>query len=154
MKSTLGEGVVVPDLAAIAHERAALTTIADAIVAASVGKGLRVAVACPNSHLALVDYLAQALHARGRACRWLPMTPDPDDARSVPSDRQETDSTVVVIASGLDTEVGRGIRLLNISVIAGAQRVARSATGNWARRLRGQPVTRTSSSNTATRTGP
>ncbi|SCL27117.1 hypothetical protein GA0070624_3436 [Micromonospora rhizosphaerae] len=97
-----------------------LTVIADAVVQASVGKGLRVAVACPNSHLALVDHLAQALHARGRACRCLPMTPNPRDA--VPPDRQATGSTIVVIASGPNTEVDRGTRRVNISVIADVQR--------------------------------
>ena len=122
MKPTLGEGLVVPDLAAIARERAVLAAIADAIVEASVGKGLRVAVACPNSHVALVDYLAQAMHARGRACRCLPPTPSPEDARSVPPDRQESGSTIVVIASGPDTEVDRGTRRVKVSVIASAPR--------------------------------
>ncbi|MGC1212003.1 MAG: hypothetical protein WA890_12150 [Micromonospora sp.] len=122
MRSTLGEGLAVPDLDAIARERTVLAAVADAIVAASVGKGLRVAVACPNSHLALADYLAQALHARGRACRCLPMRPDPEDARSGPPDRQDSSSTVVMLTIGLDPDVDRGVRRVNISVIARVQR--------------------------------
>ncbi|MFC8615764.1 hypothetical protein ACFT9M_04995 [Micromonospora purpureochromogenes] len=101
------------DVSAIARERAALTTIADAIVAASVGRGLRVVLDCPNTHLALVDHLAQALHARGRACRCLP-----NDAGGLPRDRHEHGSTIVVITSGLATETDRFAQHVNISVIA------------------------------------
>lgn len=50
-----------PDLSAIARERVALATIADAIVTAGFGRGLRVAVACPDSHLAVVGHLTRAL---------------------------------------------------------------------------------------------
>ncbi|TWG23023.1 hypothetical protein FHX75_121569 [Micromonospora palomenae] len=107
-----------PDVSAIARERAALTTIADAIVAASVGRGLRVALDCPNTHLALVDYLAQALHARGRACHCQPNEPSPDDAGGSPRDRQEHGSTIVVITSGLATETDRFAQRINISVTA------------------------------------
>ncbi|NYF56684.1 hypothetical protein [Micromonospora purpureochromogenes] len=107
-----------PELSAIARERAALATIADAIVAASVGKGLRIAVACPTSHLAVADYLAQALHARGRACRCLTVTPNPAAADDMPPNRQDgkRDLTIVVITSGLVTETDRGVQRVNISV--------------------------------------
>lgn len=107
-----------PDLSAIARERAALATIADTIMAASVGKGLRVAVACPNSHLAVVDHLAQALHARGRACRCLPAKPNPVGASGPPPDRHENNSTIVVITSGSAGETDRGVQRLNITVAA------------------------------------
>ncbi|MEU5789282.1 hypothetical protein ABZ754_16335 [Micromonospora purpureochromogenes] len=106
------------DVSAIARERAALTTIADAIVAASVGRGLRVALDCPNTHLALVDYLAQALHARGRACHCLPTEPNPDDAGGLRRDRQKRGSTTVVITSGLATETDRFAQRVNIRVTA------------------------------------
>ncbi|MGN9801904.1 hypothetical protein [Micromonospora sp. L32] len=112
------KGTAVSDVSAIARERAALTTIADAIVAASVGRGLWVALDCPNTHLALVDHLAQALHARGRACRCLPNEPNPDDAGGSPRDRQEHGSTIVVITSGLATETDRFAQRVNISVTA------------------------------------
>ncbi|MEV4658834.1 hypothetical protein [Micromonospora sp. NPDC049301] len=109
-----------PDLFAIARERAALATIADTIIAASVDKGLRVAVACPNSHLAVVDHLAQALHARGRACRCLPVKPNPVGASGPPSDRQENSSTVVVITSGSARQTDRGVQRVNITVASAA----------------------------------
>lgn len=96
------------ELSAIARERTALATIADAIVAAS--------VACPTSHLAVADYLAQALHARGRACRCQTARPNPADADDQPPNRQENDLTIVVITSGLVTETDRGVRRVNISV--------------------------------------
>ncbi|MFI7578678.1 hypothetical protein [Micromonospora sp. NPDC049497] len=107
-----------PDLSAIARERAALATIADTIIAVSVGKGLRVTVACPNSHLAVIDYLAQALHARGRACRCLPPNPNPVGASDPPQDRRENNSTDVVITSGSAEETDRGVQRVNITVAA------------------------------------
>ncbi|MEU4712879.1 hypothetical protein AB0F73_04330 [Micromonospora purpureochromogenes] len=107
-----------PDLSAIARERAALATIADTIIAASLGKGLRVAVACPNSHLAVIDHLAQALHARGRACRCLSPKPNPVGASDPPPERQENNSTVVVITSGSARESDRGVQRVNITVAA------------------------------------
>lgn len=87
------------DLSSVARERSVLTTVADAIVAAAAGRGLRVAVACPDSQLALVDHLAQALHARGRACRSLVSTPDPSRAVRMRSDGDDSDSTVVLVSS-------------------------------------------------------
>ncbi|WBB68449.1 hypothetical protein [Micromonospora sp. WMMD812] len=118
MKSTLDDGTVAPDLSWIARERAALVTIADAIAAASVGKGQRVAVACPNSHLGVVDHLAQALHARGRACRCLLTEPNLVDGGDPPPERR-TGSSVVVITSGLLTETDRGMKRVTIAVTAG-----------------------------------
>lgn len=100
------------DLSVVARERAALATIADAVVAAAVGRGLRVAVTCPVSRLALVDYLAQALHARGRTCRCLPAEPGPAS--------QDGGSTVVVIVSGFLTEADRAVQRVNVRVTPAA----------------------------------
>ncbi|MGY0005920.1 hypothetical protein [Micromonospora sp. I033] len=105
-------------LSAKARERAALATIADAIVAASVGKGIRISMACPTSHLAVVDYLAQALHARGRACRCL--TETPAGAHDLHPGRPVNAPTVVVITNGLVTETDRGVLRVNISVTSAA----------------------------------
>lgn len=119
MESSLSEWRDVPDLSVVARERTALSTIADAIAAASIGKGLRVAVSCPSTHRALVDYLAQALHARGRICRCLPGEPDLDDGSGLLPERHEEGRTVVVIVSGLAMETDRGVRHVSISVTAG-----------------------------------
>ncbi|WP_157745830.1 hypothetical protein [Micromonospora purpureochromogenes] len=119
MESSLSEWRDVPDLSRVARERTALAAIADAIAAASIGKGLRVAVSCPNTHLALVDHLAQALHARGRTCRCLPGEPDLGDGRGLLPAWHEEGRTVVVIVSGLATETDRAVRHVNISVTAG-----------------------------------
>jgi hypothetical protein len=116
------KGHVVAEFSAIARERAALATVADAIVAASVGKGLWVAVACPVARLAVVDYLAQALHARGRAARCLPATPDPSVAGELPLDPREDGSTVVVITSGLVTDTDRGVQRVNVLVTTDVNR--------------------------------
>lgn len=114
-----------PDFSGIARERAALATIADAIVAASVGKGLRIAVACPASQLAVVDYLAQALHARGRASR-LTASPRPAAAGDLPPGQQASRLTLVVITSGGVTDLDRGVLRVSISVIS-------TSTGAWHR---------------------
>ncbi|MGR6318305.1 hypothetical protein Q2K19_01285 [Micromonospora soli] len=113
------KGTLMSDLSAAARERAALATVADAIVAASVGRGLRVAVVCPTSHLDVVDHLAQALHARGRACRCLPVDPEREDDVGVPADRHQTGPAVVVITSGLAAESDRAVHRVNITVTAG-----------------------------------
>ncbi|WP_200210633.1 hypothetical protein [Micromonospora coerulea] len=128
------KGTSVPDLSVVARERAALATIADTIVAASVGKGLRVAVACPNSHLALVDYLTQALHARGRACRCLHGQPNLVDAGGPAPSDQGNNSTLVLITSGLVTDTDRGVLNVNITVVA-AEPAARD--GNVSQRETG-----------------
>ena len=125
-----------PDLSAIARERAALATIADTVLAASVGKGLRVAVACPNSHLAVVDYLAQALHARGRACRCLPAKPNSVAASGPPPDGQENHSTVVVITSGSVKETDSGVQRVNITVAAA---VPTAHNGGFSQQKAGEP---------------
>lgn len=63
-------------LAVIARRRAVMTTIADAIVAAAAGRSLRVAVGCTHhDEIPFADQLTQALYARGRPCRCLPMEP-------------------------------------------------------------------------------
>jgi hypothetical protein len=60
------------NLNAVARQRAVMTTIADLIVAAAVGKGLRVAVGCSDpDKMTFADHLTRALHARGRPCRCL-----------------------------------------------------------------------------------
>ncbi|MGW4291753.1 hypothetical protein ACWEH1_01665 [Micromonospora chersina] len=95
------------DLSAIARERAALATIADAIVAASVDKGLRIEVACPTSRLAVVDHLAQALHARGRVCRCRAAGSEPGEAG---------DPGVVVITGGPASDTDRGVFRVGVRV--------------------------------------
>ncbi|SCL67966.1 hypothetical protein [Micromonospora chersina] len=95
------------DLSAIARERAALATIADAIVAASVDKGLRIEVACPASRLAVVDHLAQALHARGRVCRCRAAGSEPGEAG---------DPGVVVITGGPASDTDRGVFRVDVRV--------------------------------------
>jgi hypothetical protein len=62
-------------LAAIARQRAVLSTIADVIVAVAHGKSLRVAIHCDSwDDNAFADRLTQALLARGRNCRCAPTT--------------------------------------------------------------------------------
>ena len=57
-------------LQAVARERAVMSTVADVIVAAATGKGLRVAVGCADpGDTVFADQLTRALVARGRACR-------------------------------------------------------------------------------------
>ena len=107
-----------PDLSSIARERAALATIADAIVAASVDKGLRIEVACPTSRLAVVDHLAQALHARGRVCRCRPAGPNPGEAGHTPPRRGQHGSAAVIITGGLATGIDRGVLCVDVRVTA------------------------------------
>jgi hypothetical protein len=57
-------------LRAVARERAVMSTVADVIVAAATGRGLRVAVGCADpGRTVFADQLTRALVARGRACR-------------------------------------------------------------------------------------
>ncbi|TYB35721.1 hypothetical protein FXF50_22330 [Micromonospora sp. AP08] len=107
------------DLSAIARERAALATIADAIVAASVDKGLRIEVACPTSRLAVVDHLAQALHARGRVCRCRAAGSEPGEAAGPPLDRGQ--HGIVVITGGPASDTDRGVLRVDVRVTAAAQ---------------------------------
>lgn len=100
------------DLSKLARERATLATVADAIVAAAVGKGLHVAVACSDSQVTFAGQLTRALHARGRACRCLAASPSPSTPTGLCSARHEAgDQTVMVITSGThalsDAEVCR-----------------------------------------------
>jgi hypothetical protein len=90
------------NLAAIARERAVMTTIADVIVAAAAGKSLRVAVGCADSdESAFADHLTRALHARGRPCRCLSPRPSPAAAAgSTPVHRPGSGPTITVITSG------------------------------------------------------
>ncbi len=55
-------------LATIRRQRAVLSTVADAIVAAASGRGLRVTIHGDNRYDAFADRLTQALLARGRDC--------------------------------------------------------------------------------------
>lgn len=114
MKPSWANSTPVPDLSAIARERAALATIADAIVAASVDKGLRIEVACPTSRLAVVDHLAQALHARGRVCRCRAAGSEPGEAGSPAGERGQPG--VVVITGGPATGSGRGVLRVDVRV--------------------------------------
>lgn len=118
----LGGGLMVMDLSAVARERAVLATIADAMVTASVGRGLRVAVACPDTHLAVVDHLAQALHVRGRPCRSLVSKPNPSSTGSVPSRPEENRSTVLVVSSGPSGKTDDDVERVDINVTVGAPR--------------------------------
>lgn len=108
------------DLSAVARERAVLATIADAMVTAAVGRGLRVAVACPDAHLALVDHLAQALHVRGRPCRSLVSKPNPSSTAILPSHPGEAHSTVLVISSGPSGKTDDDAERVDINVAVGA----------------------------------
>ncbi|SCL27216.1 hypothetical protein GA0070624_3458 [Micromonospora rhizosphaerae] len=113
---------MVMDLSAVARERAVLATIADAMVTASVGRGLRVEVACPDTHLAVVDHLAQALHVRGRPCRSLASKPNPSSTVSLPSRPEENRSTVLVVSSGPSGTTDDDVERLDINVTVGAPR--------------------------------
>jgi hypothetical protein len=78
-------------LARVARQRAVLTTVADAIVAAAAGRCLRVAVEYTDAEQAtFVALLMRALYARGRPCHHLPPTPRAAHAG---------DTTVAVITS-------------------------------------------------------
>lgn len=91
------EGVMVADLPAAAREREVLATVADGIIAAAAGKGLRAEVACPPAHLPFAGQLTKALHARGLPCRCL--APSPESPRSEPAapPRRADDPALVVI---------------------------------------------------------
>jgi hypothetical protein len=66
-------------LIAVARQRMVLATIADAIVAAATGKGLRVVIDSTRvDQMGFADHLARALHARGRPCQCLPSGPRSD----------------------------------------------------------------------------
>ncbi|WP_446217405.1 hypothetical protein [Micromonospora sp. IBHARD004] len=117
------------DLSSIAREREVLSGVADAIVAAAVGRGLRVAVTCPDSHLAFVGQLARALHARGRACRCLVSKPNPSAASS-PSDHGEPESALAVITSEPFAQTDDDVQRVNIDVIAGAPPAPRRAVSH------------------------
>lgn len=112
---------MVADLSAVAQERAVLATIADAMVTAAVGRDLRVAVACTDSHLALVDHLAQALHVRGRPCRSLVSKPNPSSTASLSSRPEENHSTVLVISSGPSGKTDEDVERVDINVTVGAR---------------------------------
>ncbi|WP_141714996.1 hypothetical protein [Micromonospora rhizosphaerae] len=108
-----------PDLSSIAREREVLSAVADAIVVAAVGRGLRVAVRCPESHLAFAGQLARALHARGRACRCLVSKPTPS-AASLPSNHGAAESTLAVITSEPFAQTDDDVQRLNIDLTLGA----------------------------------
>ena len=77
-------------LRAVARERAVMSTVADVIVAAASGKGLRVAVGCADpGNTVFADQLTRALVARGRACR------------CVAASRPSTVSVITSSAAGL-----------------------------------------------------
>ncbi|MCP3784045.1 hypothetical protein NLX85_11770 [Micromonospora sp. A3M-1-15] len=114
MKPSWANSASLPDLSAIARERAALATIADAIVSASVDKGLRIEVACPASRLAVADHLAQALHARGRVCRCRPAGSEPGEAGFPAGERGQPG--VVVITGGPATGTGRDVLCVDVRV--------------------------------------
>ncbi|MGS2619471.1 hypothetical protein ACVCAH_33920 [Micromonospora sp. LZ34] len=86
-------------MSAVARERVVLAAVADLIVAAAAGKGLRVAVGCPVSHVTVVGRLVRALHARGRACHcWVSRPARPGVARLGSTDSEASELTVMVIA--------------------------------------------------------
>ncbi|MEU9826959.1 hypothetical protein [Micromonospora chersina] len=114
MKPSWANSTSVPDLSAIARERAALATIADAIVAASVDKALRIEVACPTSRLAVADHLAQALHARGRVCRCRAVGSEPGEVGFPAGERGQPG--VVVITGGPATGTGGGVLCVDVRV--------------------------------------
>ncbi|MDZ5441677.1 hypothetical protein U2F26_02890 [Micromonospora sp. 4G57] len=92
---------MVLELSAIARERVVLATVADVLVAAAAGRGLRVAVVCPDSQVTFVGHLTRALHARGRAGRCVASTPTPAGVdRRQSADPAPGHSTVMVITCG------------------------------------------------------
>ncbi|MFE9688643.1 hypothetical protein [Micromonospora sp. NPDC005806] len=105
-----------PDLSSIAREREVLSAVADSIVAAAAGRGLRVAVTCPDSLLPFVGQLVRALHARGLACRCLVSRPNPS-AAGAPSEHGE--SALAVITSEPFAQTGDDVRRVDIDVTAG-----------------------------------
>ncbi|MER7335195.1 MULTISPECIES: hypothetical protein [unclassified Micromonospora] len=107
------------DLSAIAREREVLSAVADAIAAAAVGRGLRVAVTCPDSHLTFVGQLTRALHARGLVCRCLVSKPNPSVGGS-PSEHGEPEPTLAVITSEPFAQTDADVQRVNIDVTAGA----------------------------------
>jgi hypothetical protein len=86
-------------LETVARERALMSTVADAIVAAATGKGLRVAVGCADpAETVFADQLTRALVARGRACRCVSAKRPAATEGTVPIDQAVR--TVAVITSG------------------------------------------------------
>lgn len=119
------------ELSAIARERVVLATVADVIAAAAVGKGLRVAVACPESQVTVIGYLARALHARGRACRCLVSRPVPASAVRLPLvDPEASDLTVMVITDGTCAPSDDEVCRVNIRVTTDAPTTAATRTSH------------------------
>ena len=88
-------------LAAIARQRAVMTTIADMIVAVAVDKSLRVAVGSAHpDEIGFADHLTQALHARGRPCRCLRAKSSTKADLSTLVKSRVGSPTVAVITSG------------------------------------------------------
>ncbi|WP_146167552.1 hypothetical protein [Micromonospora sp. MH33] len=106
-----------PDLSLAAREQAVLSAVADAIVAAAVGRGLRAAVTCPEALLPYVGQLVRTLHARGLACRCVVSKHHSSDADS-PSDHRASESVVAVITKPF-AQHGDDVRRVNIEVTAG-----------------------------------
>lgn len=107
-----------PDLSSIAREREVLSAVADAIVAASVGKGLRAAVTCPEALLPYVGQLVRTLHARGLACRCV-VSKHHSPATDSPPDHRASESVLAVITNQPFAQHGDGIRRVNIDMTAG-----------------------------------
>ncbi|MGV9809998.1 hypothetical protein [Micromonospora chersina] len=118
-----------PDLSAIARERAALATIADGIIAASVDKGLRIEVTCRTSRLAVVDHLAQALHARGCVCRCRAAGSEPGEAGSPSPKWGPEGSGVMVITGGPATGTDRDVLRVDVRVTSAADARSHGLTG-------------------------
>ncbi|MEU4639492.1 hypothetical protein [Micromonospora sp. NPDC023814] len=117
------------DLSAVAREREVLSAVADAIAAATVGRSLRVAVTCPDSHLTFVGQLTRALHARGLACRCVVSKPNPSVA-GLPSESGEPESTLAVITSDPFAQTDADVQRVNIDVTAGASPAPRRVAGH------------------------
>jgi hypothetical protein len=85
------------NLCSVARQRAVMTKVADLIVAAARGRGLRVAVGCadPNK-MAFADHLTRALYARGRPCRCLP------SSRTQPAGTAVLPTTALITSDGPD----------------------------------------------------
>lgn len=85
-------------LATIARQRTVIATIADVVVAAAVGKSLRVAVGWSNpDEAAFADQLTRALLARGMPCRCLRAKSNPAGSHGCTADNT---LMVAVITSG------------------------------------------------------
>jgi hypothetical protein len=115
-------------LQAVARERAVMSTVADVIVAAANGKGLRVAVGCAEpGETVFADQLTRALVARGRACRCVSANRLPGAEPALFAGT--ADRTVAVITSGAAGSGDTDLCRIDIQVNTGGSEPAADADG-------------------------